>query len=220
MGSKNTKITSHDRTILELKLQRDKLKQKQKRILGMSNEATEVAREALRQGNKSGALLALKKKKYQQRLSEKTETQIMNLEELTQSIEFSLLEKDILSRLDAGNSILKELNKEMSIENVEKLLEDTQDAISYQNEISELLSGKITSEDEEEILNELREITADQLAQQLPDVPTTEIPIVPVKLSLPEEEEEEEEELSEEHAEPSSSIQKETRKERRQLVAA
>ncbi|CAG8543574.1 7161_t:CDS:2, partial [Diversispora eburnea] len=179
MGVKNTKITSHDRTILELKLQRDKLKQKQKRILGMSEKATEVAREALRLGNKRGALLALKKKKYQQRLSEKTETQIMNLEELTQSIEFALIEKDILSKLDAGNNILKELNKEMSIEKVDKLLEDTQDAISYQNEISELLSGKLTNEDENEILKELEEITADQLAQQLPNVPTTEIPIVP-----------------------------------------
>ncbi|CAG8605705.1 9741_t:CDS:1, partial [Acaulospora colombiana] len=123
----------------------------------VSDKETEIAKEALRKNNKRGALLALKKKKYQQQLLEKTDAQLMNLEELvsnfciiklqskhkfvinnnytikTQTIEFALIEKEVLNGLKAGNNILKEIQKEMSIEDVEKLMEDTADAISYQN---------------------------------------------------------------------------------------
>lgn len=42
----------------------------------------EAAKLALTQGNKKKALLALKKKKYQVQLLEKTDQQLMNLEEL------------------------------------------------------------------------------------------------------------------------------------------
>ncbi|CAG8687638.1 17377_t:CDS:2, partial [Acaulospora morrowiae] len=164
MGQKTSKITSQDRAILDLKLQRDKLKQYKKKLQVVSDKETEIAKEALRKNNKRGALLALKKKKYQQQLLEKTEMQLMNLEELTQSIEFALVEKDVLDGLKAGNDVLKEIHKEMSIEKVEKLMEDTADAISYQNEIEELLSGKITDEDEE-------------LEELLPSVPKTQISV-------------------------------------------
>lgn len=42
----------------------------------------QAAREALKQGNKKRALLALKKKKYQEQLLERTDQQLANLEEL------------------------------------------------------------------------------------------------------------------------------------------
>lgn len=45
----------------------------------------EAAKLAIQQGNKQKALLALKKKKYQVQLLEKTDQQLMNLEELVRS---------------------------------------------------------------------------------------------------------------------------------------
>lgn len=45
----------------------------------------DAAKLALQQGNKQKALLALKKKKYQVQLLEKTDQQLMNLEELVRS---------------------------------------------------------------------------------------------------------------------------------------
>ena len=42
------------------------------------------------------------------------------------------MEKDVLFGLKQGNSVLNELNREMSIENVEKLMGETADAIAYQ----------------------------------------------------------------------------------------
>jgi charged multivesicular body protein 6 len=53
-------------------------------------------------------------------------------------------------------------------------MEDTADAKAYQNEISELLSGKLTSEDEEEILAELAQIEKERLVEELPSIPVQE----------------------------------------------
>ncbi|GBB95164.1 hypothetical protein RclHR1_02490019 [Rhizophagus clarus] len=171
MGNKNSKITSQDRAILDLKVQRDKLKQYQKKIQLVADRETQIAKEALLKNNKRGALLALKKKKYQEQLLSKTDAQLLNLEQLTQSIEFALVEKEVFAGLEQGNLILKEIHNETPIEKVEKLMEDTADAIAYQNEISEALSGKLTSEDEEEILAELDQIVKEQLVDKLPPVP-------------------------------------------------
>lgn len=48
----------------------------------MIEKEVQVAKLSLTQGNKKKALLALKKKKYQEQLLEKTEQQLMNLEDL------------------------------------------------------------------------------------------------------------------------------------------
>jgi charged multivesicular body protein 6 len=89
-----------------------------------------------------------------------------------------VVEKQVVEGIQQGNEVLKEIHKEMSIESVQKLMDDTADAIEYQNvktlkiiifltllyltlqiqEIDEILSGKITAEDEEEILKELDEL--------------------------------------------------------------
>jgi len=42
------------------------------------------------------------------------------------------VEKDVVFGLQRGNAVLKEINQEMSLESVEKLMEDTADAIAYQ----------------------------------------------------------------------------------------
>jgi charged multivesicular body protein 6 len=42
------------------------------------------------------------------------------------------VEKDVVFGLKQGSTVLKEINKEMSLESVEKLMEDTADAIAYQ----------------------------------------------------------------------------------------
>ncbi|KAI9261054.1 Snf7-domain-containing protein [Sporodiniella umbellata] len=162
-ASKN-KITQHDKAVLDLKVQRDKLKKYQKKIHTVIEKEIALAKVALSQGNKSKALLALKKKKYQEQLLEKTEQQLMNLEELTQSIEYAVVEKQVLEGLKNGNSVLNEIHKETSLEAVERLMDDTADAIAYQKEIDEMLHGLMSAEDEEEILKELDELTEKEVS--------------------------------------------------------
>jgi charged multivesicular body protein 6 len=109
----------------------------------------------LQKGNKTGALIALKKKKYQENLLTKTENQLLTLEELTSAIEFALVEAQVMKGLATGNATLKALQAETSLEAVQNLMDDTADAISYQNEIDQALSSQLSESDQQEIEAEL-----------------------------------------------------------------
>uniref|UniRef100_A0A8C6SZX4 Charged multivesicular body protein 6b n=1 Tax=Neogobius melanostomus TaxID=47308 RepID=A0A8C6SZX4_9GOBI len=174
---KRTRVTEQDKAVLQLKQQRDKLRQYQKRInLQLEKERT-VAKQLLKDGKKSKALLLLKKKKYQEQLLDKTENQISNLEQMVQDLEFAQIEIKVLEGLKVGNECLKKMHEMMSIEEVERIMDETQDAVEYQKQIDEMLAGTLTQEDEDDILAELEAITQGDV--ELPEVPSDELPEVP-----------------------------------------
>lgn len=78
MGNKTSKvkITPQDKAILELKVQRDKLHLYQKRMANIIERETQIAKEHLKNKDKRRALLAMKKKKYQESLMVKTDAQL------------------------------------------------------------------------------------------------------------------------------------------------
>lgn len=95
----------------------------------------------LAQGDKKKALLALRRKKYQQSLLAKTDSQLEQLESLTSSVEFAKIQKDIFFGLQQGTKVLKEIHTEMGgIDHVEKLMGETAEAIAYQKVGVSLLS--------------------------------------------------------------------------------
>uniref|UniRef100_A0A8C1E1M1 Charged multivesicular body protein 6 n=2 Tax=Cyprinus carpio TaxID=7962 RepID=A0A8C1E1M1_CYPCA len=142
----------------QLKQQRDKLKQYQKKI-------------ALQLEKETSALLLLKKKCYQDQLLYKTDIQV-------QDIEFAQIEIKIIEGLKAGNYCLKQMHEVMSIEEVDRILEETQEATEYQKQIDELLAGSLTAEDEDAVLAELEAITQGEDIT-LPELPTDPLPVVP-----------------------------------------
>jgi hypothetical protein len=116
-----------------MKVQRDKLQQYQKRIKVVTDRETEVARECLRQGHKDKALLALRRKKYQESLLTKTDQQLAQLQILTSDVEFALVQKDVVFGLQQGTEVLKEIHKEMGgLEKVELILSESDEARAYQ----------------------------------------------------------------------------------------
>ncbi|KAM0750681.1 Snf7-domain-containing protein [Meredithblackwellia eburnea MCA 4105] len=205
-GNSQVKITAQDRSILDLKLQRDKLKKYQVRIQTVLDREQEIAKEALKAGNKKKALTALRQRKYQENLLEQTDNQLETLQKLVSSIEYSLIEKDVLFGLKQGNAVLKELNKEMDLDMVEQLLSDTAEGVAYQNEVNEMLSNKMSAADEEEVLAELAALQAEQLSRACPCLPAVPIGNLPERVDA--------------ISEPEPAPEPEPEPERRQAIAA
>ncbi|KAI5898434.1 uncharacterized protein SCHCODRAFT_02612094 [Schizophyllum commune H4-8] len=189
------KITAQDKAILDLKLQRDKLRQYQKKIQTILDREHAIAKTHLANGQKDRAIIALRRRKYQESLLVKTDGQLENLEQLVSTIEFSLVEVSVLHGLKQGNEVLKEIHKEMNIESVEKLLDETAEARAYQQEISDMLANNLTAEDEDAVQNELRELqeqaireTQPQKEVSLPSAPTEEPVHAPEEVEAAEEE--------------------------------
>ncbi|KAM3415649.1 hypothetical protein BST61_g9168 [Cercospora zeina] len=172
-SSSKNKISDQDRAILDLKIQRDKLQQYQKRITTITDRETEIAKECLRHGNKQKALLALRRKKYQESLLAKTDQQLAQLQALTSDVEFALVQKDVLFGLQQGTAVLKEINKEIGgLDKVEMILSESEEARAYQEEVSEMLAGKMSNEDEDAVEDELEAMEREQRqAQGVPSMP-------------------------------------------------
>lgn len=65
-----------------MKIQRDKLRQYQKKIQAVLDRERQIAREMVAGGDGARALLALRRRKYQEQLLVKTDGQLQALEEL------------------------------------------------------------------------------------------------------------------------------------------
>ncbi|XP_028413186.1 charged multivesicular body protein 6-like isoform X2 [Dendronephthya gigantea] len=168
---KESRITEQDKAILALKQQRDKLKQYQKKIQLNLEKERQVAKDLLKNGKKDKAMSLLKKKRVQERLLSETDGQLDNLEQMVQDIEFAQIQSQVVEGLKVGNECLDKMHKLLSIEDVEKIMEDTQEGIEYQREIDELLATNLSEEDEDAVLSELEEITK---TMEMPSVPTQE----------------------------------------------
>ncbi|CAI9579805.1 unnamed protein product [Staurois parvus] len=171
---RRSRSPSRTRPCCKLKQQRDKLKQYQKKIALQLQRERELAKQLLHDGKKEKAKLLLKKKRYQEQLLEKTENQMSNLEKMVEDIEFAQIEMKVIEGLKIGNDCLKKMHEVMSIEEVERIMDETQEGIDYQRQIDELLAGSLTMEDEEAILEELEAITQEDV--ELPAVPTEPLP--------------------------------------------
>ncbi|KAF3905812.1 hypothetical protein AA313_de0205805 [Arthrobotrys entomopaga] len=149
-----------------MKVQRDKLKAYRKRIQVVLDREHEIAKECLKDGRKDKALLALRKRKYQEQLLNQTDKQLETLEQLTTNVEFALIQKDVLYGLQQGNAVLKQIEKEMSVERAEKILGDTEDALAYQKQVSDLIAQNMSNEDQDAVDEEFEALLQQAKVEQ------------------------------------------------------
>lgn len=90
-----SRVTEQDKAVLQLKQQRDKLRQYQKRIELNLEKDRQIAKKLLGEGKRDRAKLLLKKKKYQEKLLQNTDTQLERLEQLTHDLEFAQIEVQV-----------------------------------------------------------------------------------------------------------------------------
>ncbi|CAM1154528.1 CHMP6 (predicted) [Pycnogonum litorale] len=168
--SKQSRVTEQDKAVLQLKNQRDKLKQYQKKISINLEKEKEVARKLLKDGKKDRALMLLKKKRFQEQLLTKTDNQLDNLETMVHDLEYGQIEMKVIEGLKIGNESLNKMHEIMSVEDVERIMDETEEGIAKQKEIDELISGSLTEEDDSAVMAELDKI----INETLPEVPTAE----------------------------------------------
>lgn len=128
------------------------------------------------------AKLILRKKKYQENLLATTDKELEALEKLTADLEFSQVQQQVLDGLQVGNEALKKIHEVLTIDEVERIMDETREGIEKQQEIDALIStGALSTEDEDAVAAELEELVASTLPaidedidEKLPDVPTEE----------------------------------------------
>jgi charged multivesicular body protein 6 len=158
----------------------------------------------MKEGKKDRAKLALQKKKFQENLISQTEAKILNIEELLNSVEYAKVQQEVFNALKEGNNALQKINSQMSIEEVEKLMDDTAEAIAYQEEISRILGTELTDADNDAVLEELEMIEKGELVDlktQLPEVKKSPVTLQPAKQVKEKEKEEKEDVIEEEERE-------------------
>ncbi|KAL7055668.1 hypothetical protein AAHC03_022587 [Spirometra sp. Aus1] len=172
---RRSRVTEEDKALLQLKQQRDQLKQYKQRVNAAITRDDAAIRQLLRQQERKKALLLLKKKKYQEKLLVKADEHLTTVEGLIQDVEFAQVQVKVLDSLKKGNEALKQLNALMKLEDVEKIMSDAQEAQAYQEELTNLLAGGLSSSDDAEVESELEQLLAVD-ADKLPEVPRTEVP--------------------------------------------
>merc|ERR1719433_153017 len=193
---RNDELSEKDKAALQVKRQRDRLKKYEMEMQKKIDRETEICKQLLKAGKRDKARLALRKKKYQNNLLDKTRGQLLNIEQLIDNIEAAEMQQELMSAMQTGTDLLQQINTEIgSIEDVEKLMDDTAEAIEFQNELNEVLSQSLAEVDEDDVLKELaqiEEMEADQLGLEMPNAPTKALQTEDQKEDIVEEEEEEE----------------------------
>ncbi|KAI3404716.2 VPS20 [Candida oxycetoniae] len=185
------KITAQDRAIFQLKQQRDKIKLHQRKLSLLCNKQTELARKAILKKQPERAKFYLRLKRQQESTITKTFDQLDTLEKLIGSIEYKLIEKDVLYGLQQGNAVLKQLNGEMNVEKIDKILDDLEEEKLKEEEISQTLGldSGLSRVDEEAIDEEFEKLNMEEnkvetkrnisKVTKLPSVPKEQIQILP-----------------------------------------
>jgi len=165
-------LSVKDKAILDLKVARDRLDKARRKHEMEKDVYVQKARELLKANKKDQAKLALRLKKMRDTQLEKISGQLFNLEQMVNDVEWAGHQREIVEGMKAGNQALKEL--QLDVEEVEMVMEETQEALDRQREIDEVVSGVLNPEDETEVLAELDAIEREEAAQleaQLPQAP-------------------------------------------------
>ena len=174
-NNNNVNQLSYDESaVLKLKQCRDQIKSFSKRLLDQEDKSRLKAKNFLKAGNKDRAKTALALSKMYKIQSENSNNQLHLIEEQIIQIEATKNQNQIYKALEQGNSVLKKLQNEVKIEDMERINEDMEDNRERHREMNEFFqsNGIDLVENDKAIEDELENILkaqADEINNELPN---------------------------------------------------
>lgn len=145
------KINIHENKIRELDIIIDELKQK--------------AKEKIKKGNKESAKRLLSKRKKYLGQIKLVKDAVSILDNQKMLIENSIIKKDIVNTIKIGNSLIKDISKDLNANEIEEIKDNMDKLKDDEDEINEIL--QINPEEIEELDNEVNQIEAEIINDEL-----------------------------------------------------
>jgi len=158
--SRTQTLQAEEQALINCKICRDKIKSYIKSLEKQERLKKDQAKQELRNNNRDKAKRFLNQSKiFGEQLKVANGQLDMIIEQINQ-IESAQMKKDALHVLEQGNSILKKLNEEISIDKWEKVSDDMNEMKQQQDEISDFLTNHRIDQNkfDEELNNELAEL--------------------------------------------------------------
>jgi hypothetical protein len=127
-------------------------------------------------------------RKYKTQQANAVDEQLLTVLKMVETIDSKQNEKQVLDALASGKDALKKMHEETTVDDILKLMDQIQEEIAVEQEITEILQGvpTLSPADELAVEKELETMQAeinatkvDDAAAQLPAVPTTKLPDLP-----------------------------------------
>eukprot|EP00386_Alphamonas_edax_P006537 GDKI01021137.1.p1 GENE.GDKI01021137.1~~GDKI01021137.1.p1 ORF type:complete len:237 (-),score=106.10 GDKI01021137.1:404-1114(-) len=125
------------------------------------------AREKARLKDKRGALMCLKRKQMFNQQMDQLNNQRLALEQQIMTLESAQSQQVAIDALKTGVQAQKVLNQQMNINNIDRLMDDIQEQKDMQQEIEDVFKQHANTEGDEDLLNELAELEADELEKNI-----------------------------------------------------
>ncbi|EAS32944.3 SNF7 family protein [Coccidioides immitis RS] len=164
------------KAILELRQQLEMLQKREKYLEAQMAEQDALARKYVT-SNKNAAKAALRRKKGHERYLEQTTAQIIQMEHHIYSIESANLNQETFNAMKNAGAAMKHINKGLTIENVDAVMDDVREQHAISEEIANVISSAPMGDtvDESEL-----EIELDGLEQEAIDERMLKTGTVPV----------------------------------------
>ena len=129
-------------------------------------------------GNKRMAVAALKRKKMLVDQQQKIAGAREKIELQMSAIESANMDMEIINTLQAGNKAMADMHKGMTVEKVDKVMDDMNDQIAVGQEIADALGQQVGDVvDEDELLEELDGLEEEDLEDQISELPSANKPV-------------------------------------------
>ena len=198
---RNDELSQIDSAKLELRRTRTKLRKYQKQMEKQTIQINQKIKKLLKEKKKNAAKTTLRLRKLREIALERTDNQILNLEQMISSIEQTEFNAEMIQSIETGNTALESLHKIMSLEYVEDVMEQADEYQVMNDEISNLIGESGYLIDDEDIAADLELLESELNGQNTSVDQAMNLPIAPNHDLIGNNEEEEEVESEEEREE-------------------